>query len=139
MYDDELFTPEDDVNSENKAKPDKKERRYIIILCVAAALYIIACAVIFVILDSAERAAYVKVTPIAHSGDEIIIPDSEKININTATAEELMTLNGIGEVTAAKIIEYRETYGGFLYIDELLNITGIGEKSLDRIRPYITL
>ena len=139
MYDDELFTPEDDVNSENKAKPDKKERRYIIIFCVAAALYIIACAAVFVILDSAERAAYVKVTPIARSGDEIIIPGSEKININTATAEELMTLNGIGEVTAAKIIEYREAYGGFLYIDELLNINGIGEKSLDRIRPYITL
>ena len=48
-----------------------------------------------------------------------------------------MTLNGIGEVTAGKIIEYRDTYGGFLYPDELLNISGIGEKTLKSILPFI--
>lgn len=140
MYDDDIFTSEENMNSEeNDEKKDRKERIYIALFCAAAALYIIVCAVIYVISDSAERAAYVKVSPVTHSPEEIIIPDSEKININTATAEELMTLNGIGEVTAAKIIEYRETYGGFLYLDELLNINGIGEKTLDGLLPYITL
>ena len=38
-----------------------------------------------------------------------------------------------------QIIEYRDTYGGFLYIDELLNVNGIGEKLLKKIKPYITL
>lgn len=55
------------------------------------------------------------------------------INLNTADAEELMKLNGIGEVTAAKIIEYRETYGGFRNIEEIMNVDGIGEKKFEAI------
>lgn len=125
------------MNEVKKTDTDKKERKYIIAFCVIAAVYIIVCAVIYVWADRAERDAYVKVAPIPQSSEEAVIPDSEKIDINTATADELMTLNGIGEVTAAKIIEYRETFGGFLYTDELLNINGIGEKTLKSILPYI--
>lgn len=61
----------------------------------------------------------------------------ETININTATADELAAfLPGIGEVKAKRIVEYRETAGGFDSVDELLNIKGIGEKTLENIRPY---
>ena len=59
-----------------------------------------------------------------------------KINLNTATVEELMTIKGIGEVTAAKIADYAKTKG-FKSVDELLNIKGIGEKKLEEIRPYV--
>lgn len=68
-----------------------------------------------------------------------VIVTNELININTATVEELMTLNGIGEVTAQKIIEYRDKNNGFLYIDELLEVDGIGEAKLDKIRDFITI
>jgi competence protein ComEA len=62
-----------------------------------------------------------------------------KIDINTATLEELQTLPGIGPVLAQRIIEYRETYGPFVDIEELLNVKGIGESLLERIRDLITV
>lgn len=60
------------------------------------------------------------------------------ININTASAEELMTLPGIGQTKADSIIEYRKTNGSFKAIDELMNITGIKEGVFNRISSYIT-
>ena len=122
---------------ERNTEKDKKERKYIIAFCIIAALYLIVCIVIYVWADIAEKDAYVKVSPLTLSPDDPVIHESEKIDINSASREELMTLNGIGEVTAGKIIEYRDTYGGFLYIEELLNVNGIGEKTLRSIRPYI--
>lgn len=61
----------------------------------------------------------------------------EKININTADAELLCTLDGIGEVTAQRIIEYREENGEFGVIEDLMNISGIGEKKFAKIRDAI--
>lgn len=60
-----------------------------------------------------------------------------EININTATTAELTELEGIGEVIAEDIVRYREENGAFNTVDELLNITGIGEDKLDRIRGDI--
>lgn len=59
------------------------------------------------------------------------------VNINTATAQELAAiLPGIGEVKAQSIVDYREAVGGFNSIDELVEVSGIGEATLERIRPY---
>lgn len=59
------------------------------------------------------------------------------ININEATAEELETLNGIGPVTAEKIIQYRTEYGKFESKEELMEVNGIGEKTYAQIKDKI--
>lgn len=61
------------------------------------------------------------------------------VNINTATSEQLQTLTGIGEAKATAIIDYRETSGGFKSIDDLKNISGIGEKTLEKIRDRLVI
>jgi len=62
-----------------------------------------------------------------------------KININTASAEELDTLPGIGRATAADIIEYREKHGKFKKIEDIMKVTGIKENKFNKIKDYITV
>lgn len=57
------------------------------------------------------------------------------VNVNTADAEELQKLPGIGPAKAAAIINYRKQHGLFKKVDDLTNVTGIGEKSLERMKP----
>ena len=62
-----------------------------------------------------------------------------KISINTASLEELQTLPGIGESKAKAIIEYRKPNGGFKEIEEIKNISGIGDSTFEKFKEYITL
>lgn len=62
----------------------------------------------------------------------------EKIPINTATAEELQTLRGIGPVLAQRIVEYRTAHGPFTRAEELLQVEGIGEKTVQELSDYVT-
>ncbi|MCD6023005.1 MAG: ComEA family DNA-binding protein [Actinomycetia bacterium] len=61
------------------------------------------------------------------------------ININSASATELETLSGIGEVLAATIIEYREQNGPFATVEELMDVSGIGPATLEEIRDQVTV
>lgn len=61
------------------------------------------------------------------------------VNINTADTEELKTLNGIGDAKAKNIIDYREQNGGFKSIEDLKNVTGIGDKMFEKIREQVTV
>jgi len=71
-------------------------------------------------------------------GEEIRVP-GDKININSASVDELTYLPGIGPVLAQRIIEYREKNGDFKDPSELMNVPGIGEKKLAQIKGKITL
>jgi competence protein ComEA len=63
---------------------------------------------------------------------------SGKININTASAQQLTALPGVGEKLAARIVEYRQKQGGFKNVSELMNVQGLGEKNLAKIQAYLT-
>lgn len=63
--------------------------------------------------------------------------EAEKVNLNTATKEQLMTLSGIGEAKAVAIIAYREEKGKFQKTEDLMNIPGIKEGVFDKIKSQI--
>ena len=107
---------------------------------IVMAVFMIACAVITIFtIDSQPQ--YVKLIPgevTAGVTDESAVKINI-ININTAGSEELQTLPGIGEVIAGRIIEYRDNHGGFLNIEEIMEVSGIGEKMFENIKDYICI
>ena len=109
-------------------------------VCLYTAL---ACALICVcvLYVSAGRPpeADVYTAQAAHSTG-ITLTQAEKdarLNLNTATLDELMTLPGIGSVTAQRILALREQLGAFHYIEDLLHVQGIGEKKIDVIYDLV--
>ena len=64
---------------------------------------------------------------------------ADKVNVNTAGLEELVSLPGIGRAYAQRIIEYRDKNGPFKRLEDLLNVRGIGEKTFERIKDRVTL
>jgi comEA protein len=64
---------------------------------------------------------------------------TEKINLNSATIDQLQSLPGIGPATAKGIIEYRTKAGKFNRIEEIMNVKGIGEKKFQKIKDRLTL
>ncbi|NCB44157.1 MAG: helix-hairpin-helix domain-containing protein [Clostridia bacterium] len=78
----------------------------------------------------------------AHMGASFITNSAStagKININSASLEELQTLSGIGPVTAQKIIDYRSANGKFLELNHLMDVPGIGEKTFDALEDSICI
>lgn len=99
------------------------------------AAFLVACAVITAVFTRDEP-QYVRVV---HSEPPKTAASSsaDKININTASSEELRRLPGIGEVIAERIIAYREESGDFLNIREITEVSGIGEKMFENIKEFI--
>lgn len=84
----------------------------------------------------AELQGQLQGTP-ANSPD--VSSQQEKVNINTADTAQLTTLSGIGQKKAEAIIAYREENGPFKSVEELKEVSGIGEKTVEKLRPSITI
>jgi len=69
----------------------------------------------------------------------VFLTAAEKINLNTATLEQLMTLKRIGPKYAQRIIDYRETYGRFEQIEDIMKVRGVGQKTFDANKDIITV
>lgn len=73
------------------------------------------------------------------SGVEKVAAGGEKLDVNSASLEQLQTLPGIGPVLAGRIIEFRKENGGFVRLEDLLLVRGIGEKRLEKLSPLVTV
>ena len=69
----------------------------------------------------------------------LLAEEMSKVNLNTATKAELLTLNGIGESYADRIIEYRKNNGPFQSPEEIMQVKGIGEKIYQKIKDRIVV
>jgi competence protein ComEA len=66
-------------------------------------------------------------------------PPAGKVNLNTASAQQLTDVPGIGEKLASRIVEYRQKNGSFKNVQELMNVKGVGEKSLGKLEPFLSI
>ena len=91
-----------------------------------------------VLLAAMLSAAVPRVT-VAQEAGSSASRSAAVVNVNTASAQQLEALPGIGPRTAARIIEYRQKSGGFKKVEDLMNVQGIGEKSFLRIKSMVTV
>ena len=77
--------------------------------------------------------------PASGPADDALPSGEPRVNINTATADELTALPGIGEVLAARIVDHREHNGPFERLDQLMAVSGIGPKTYEKLRPLTTV
>ena len=86
-----------------------------------------------------DRRADVPVETEVQVAQEEILPDLSPLDLNTATAEELAGLPGIGPELAGRIVAYREEHGGFGSIEEIMEVSGIGEGKFTALEGRITV
>lgn len=65
--------------------------------------------------------------------------EGKVVNLNTATLAELESLPGLGETISQRIIDYRTEYGPFRTVEELDEVEGIGPRTLEKLRPFVTV
>jgi comEA protein len=75
--------------------------------------------------------------PTISTATEPDVPSAWPVNINTADSQTLQQLPGIGPVIAQRIMDYRDAHGAFDTIGELINVDGIGEKTLEKLWDYV--
>lgn len=107
-------------------------------------VFIAACVLGLVIETNKPRQFTVEDDTLANPGvielapSQSALPEvTSKININTATAQELERLDGIGEKLSERIIRYREEHGAYTVIEDIMRVSGIGEKKFENIKDDI--
>lgn len=112
-----------------------------VILVITATVIVFAATVLIMFFDKPKYNDIkdIKVTVSATVSETVTTANEESVNINTADAEDLTKLFGIGEKRASDIIEYREKNGRFRSIEELTNVNGISESVLQKNADIITV
>lgn len=120
-------------------KEEKKTKVSGVYLVLAALTVLFAVSLVFLHKTAYEGASHGNYTVTTQDKtDEITAPTRVLVNVNTADAEELETLTGIGPALAQAIVDYRAEHGDFTAAEDLLNVKGIGEAKLEGFRAEIT-
>ena len=101
----------------------------------ATALFLLLAAIRYFTVSFGDQGGFTVTTSRNAPAQEM----SWQVDINAADREELRQIPGIGAALAARIIAYREENGPFQSVEELVNVNGIGERTLEAIRPYVTI
>ena len=121
-------------------KEERNGRVCGVYLVLAALTVLFAVLLAFLHKTSYEGTAHGDYTvSVQEKTDEITAPTRVLVNVNTADAEELETLTGIGPALAQAIVDYRAGHGAFRSAEDLLLVKGIGEAKLEGFRAEITL
>lgn len=99
----------------------------------------VSASAIFGVGKSPKVVIEYKETPTTTTNDSSNLDDANKVNLNTATVNDLMQIDGIGESYAKRIIAYREEIGGYTFLEQLLDVDGVGEKKYNSWLPYLTI
>jgi comEA protein len=98
---------------------------------------ILMAAILGIAVSAAAASAQNKSTPKAATAATATA--AAPVNLNTATAEQLATIPGVGPKMAERIVDYRQKNGGFKKVEDLMNVSGVGEKSFLKMKPLITV
>jgi competence protein ComEA len=98
---------------------------------------ILMAAILGIAVSATAASAQSKSTPKAATAATATA--AAPVNLNTATAEQLATIPGVGPKMAERIIDYRQKNGGFKKVEDLMNVSGVGEKSFLKMKPLITV
>ncbi|MBP8640023.1 MAG: helix-hairpin-helix domain-containing protein [Oscillospiraceae bacterium] len=119
------------------------------IIIIVITVVFVSLAFISFLIDRDGRAAVTISTDITASAEASVSPSSAApspeissvtlVNINTATAQELCSLPGIGETLSGRIVAYREEHGLFKSTDEIMSVEGIGAKTFENLKNNITV
>jgi competence ComEA-like helix-hairpin-helix protein len=117
-----------------EVSPMKKVTQILLCISLIALAFVVG---LFVFRNHGSRIVRITdyIPPTITSAEKGFCP----IDINTADVAALMTVPGIGEAYAQRIVDYRREHGAFTAITDLLNVPGIGQKRLDAITQYITI
>ena len=112
----------------------------VLLMCMVLLRLVLSCLLLGVFLGRRTNKSYIQIQDIQEAPTQVTESQTPtKININTATVQELQLLPGIGEALAQRIVDYRETNSNFKTIEELMNVSGIGEKKFDSVKEFITV
>ncbi|MBQ6163351.1 MAG: helix-hairpin-helix domain-containing protein [Clostridia bacterium] len=116
---------------------ERNENLTAVIACAAVAAFLALVLVLW--FYGSKRGANVAVRVADTAGITEALTGIQLVNINTASADELEKLPGIGEKKAAAIVEYREAHGAFSAIKDVMNVPGIGAGIFEQIKDNITV
>ncbi|HJQ97000.1 MAG TPA: helix-hairpin-helix domain-containing protein [Candidatus Polarisedimenticolaceae bacterium] len=91
------------------------------------------------VLSAALAAVSLTAQPIVPPAAAAASAEAKPVDLNAAGSDELEAVPGIGKSLASKIVAFREKNGAFKTVDDLLKVQGVGEKSLEKLRPYLTV